>query len=558
MIIKQTGSQGTNDQNGQIGAIPVCIGPGWGVLEPGPAGSVLTASSTGPAWNGQNYVLQFAGQLTPMQAYHGGFWPAATNLTGGFYWDFWVKPLVTTVSFNGYVISDGYGGAHALLVGFQQQPGASTLQIVSGNVYSGSVTTSFQADDGLYPGEWGHVAYIWDSTNGYLYIYIDGIPCMRTAFAGPRQSPATIANGGNDLCIGGSDHANLTGCLACLRGFEGTRLLTFASPGEYAIMDCWPFSPFTYLQGSGTWTACNFLADYTVPNRRLIPDLSPYGYVDGSGSSRFHPGFLNGSWPSGGGGVGRWGDPSSYPVPIYVNDSTFPFPVNGSPPIPPTAGVPAPAAAPQGAKVFDSFSRPNATWAFNNVGLGSTEGGSLGPLAYSTGSNYNGASATAFWGILHGAAVNCTPSGSTGYSTAWVNIGATDMDVRVSRKTGSNGVGARTGLCARLVDNLNYWLIAAGNISNTATAQTIYVYSCAAGTYTLQNSGGTAAPASNWVVLRAVFSGTTLTVYCDATQVLQLTGISGPNGTNAGLASFNANGNTGVSGLDRWQNFTVF
>jgi len=562
MIIKTAGTQGTNDQNGVVGAIPVCAGSGWSVIEPGATGTVLTATGAVPTWTlpayAQQTVLQFNGQLTPMQVYHGGFWPATTNLTGGYYWDCWVKPGVTTVPFNGYIVSDGYGGAHALLFGFQQQPGASTLQIISGNVYNGTSNVSYQADDGLYPGEWGHVATIWDATNGFLYLYIDGIPCMRTAFTGPRQSPATVAGGGNDLCVGGSDHANFTGSLACLRGFEGTCYLTFSTPGEYAITDCWPFSPYAYL-GAGSWTACNFLADYTIPNRKIIPDCCPYGYVDGSGNSRFHPGFINGSAPLAGGGVGRWGDPSSYPAPVYVTDPTFPFPINGSTPVPPTVGVPTPAAVPAGAKVFDSFSRANATWSFKNLGLGSTEGGSLGPLVYSSGSNYSGTSNPAYWGILHGAAVNCSSSGGTGFSTAWVNIGTTNMDVRVSRKIGSNGVGARTALCGRLVDNLNYWLIAAGKAtSNVATSQTIYVYTTVAGTTTLMNTGGTSAPATNWVVLRAVFSGTTLTVYCDGTQVLQLTGISGPNGTNVGLASFSDYGVAAVSGLDRWQNFTVF
>ncbi len=556
MIIKQVGTQGTNDQNGQIGAIPVCVGLGWGALEPGPAGSVLTASSNGPAWNGQNYVLQFNGAAYPMQAYHGGFWPATTNLTGGFYWDFWVKPLTAPNGFNGYVISDGYGGAHATLIGFQQGASTSALQNILGNVYTGTTTVSWTADDGLYPGEWGHVAYIWDSTNGFLYVYIDGIPCMKQTFTGPRQSPSTGTNGGNDLCVGGSNHNNFTGCLACMRGFEGTRILYFGTPGEYAISGCWPFSPYSYTTNS--WIACNFLADYTAPFRRLIPDLSPYGYVDGSGSSRLHPGFLIGSNPAAGGDIGRWGEPSSYPVPVYVNDNTFPFPVSGATPIPPAAGVPNPAPVPPGAKVFDSFSRPNATWAFNNLGLGGTEGGSLGPLTYSTGSNNSGSSTTAYWGILHGAAVNCAAANSVGFSTAWVNIGTSNMDVRVSRKIGINGVGARTALCGQLVDNLNYWLIAAGNPTNTATAQTIYVYSTVAGVTTLMNSGGTAAPATNWIVLRAVFSGTTLTVYCDSTQVLQLTGIGGPTGTQAGLASFNSDGPAAMSGLDRWQNFTVY
>jgi hypothetical protein len=508
------------------------------------------------------YVLQLSGQasstITPMQVYHGGFWPAATNLTGGFYWDFWVKPqnIYAGGTANAYVISDGYGGAHAILIGFSQTNNPATLQVLTGNIYTGSSTTSFTADDGLYPNEWGHVAYIWDGS-AYLYVYVDGIPVMKTSFSGPRQSPTTVVGGGNDLCVGGSDHSNYTGCIAAMRGFEGTPVLTFGTPGEYAIYQCWPFNPWIYLSSVPGWTACNFLADYTVPARTLIPDLSPYGYVDGSGNSRLHPGFLNGSNPAAGGGVGRWGDPCSYPIPVYVNDPTFPFFTNGATPIPPIAGVPTPAAVPVGAKVFDSFSRPNSTWAFANPPtLGNTEGGTLKPLAWSSGSNYNGASATAYWGILHGAAVNCAVNGQTGFPTAWVNVGTSNQDIRVSRVPGSYGVGARTGLCGRLVDDLDYWLICADNPSNVTTSQQISVYSCSSGTYTLQNQ--TTAPASAWVVLRAVFSGTTLTVYCDATQICQLTGISGPNGTNAGIAGHNGDGQAAMSGLDRWADFTVF
>ena len=344
------------------GSLPVSNGCSFNSLPAGPDTYVLTADSTQPygiAWEGVNpgastYALQFSGQATPMQVYHGGFWPASVNLTGGFFWDLWVKPQTPAIQNNGYLISDGWGGAHALLFGLNQQPGSTTLQVLQGNVYTGTNTVSYTADDGLYPGEWGHVAVCWDSANGFLYVYIDGIPCMRQAFSGPRQSPTTVNNGGNDLNIGGSNHSNFNGCIAACRGFEGTCVLGFASPGEYAFAPQWPLPPWSFLN-SGSWTACNFLADYTVPGRRLVPDLAPYGYVDGSGSPRTHPGFLWGSNTAAGGNIGRWAGPSSYPIPQYVNDPTFPFPQLGAPPTPPAAGVPAKAPVPTGARVFDLY-----------------------------------------------------------------------------------------------------------------------------------------------------------------------------------------------------------
>jgi Concanavalin A-like lectin/glucanases superfamily len=558
--IKQPGSLGTDDRGGFVGAIPVCIGPGWGVMEAGSAGMAVGSYNGAVGWTypgnliaNTKYVLQFTPQVTganaaPMQVYHGGFWPASTNLTGGFYWDYWVCPALTyAANTAAYVISDGYGGAHALLTGFEQSNNPLTLQTFTGNIYTGSNTVSYYGDDGLYAGEWGHIAIIWDGAN-YIYVYVDGIPCGKNTFTGPRQSPTVTTGGGNDLNIGGSTHSNFTGSIACIRGFEGTPLLYFGTPGEYAIGQCWPFNP--WLWTGTTWTACNFLADYTVPGRTLIPDLSPLGYVDGSGSSRFHPGFLYGS------AAPRGASASSYPIPIYVNDPTFPFFTNGTIQAP-TAGVSTPAKPPIGAKVFDSFSRPNSTWAFANPPtLGSTESGLLGPLAWNSGSVASGASGTAYWGILHGAAVNCATTNNAGFPTAWVNVGTDTQDIRVSRILGSYGVGARTGICGRLVDDLDYWYVGANNPSNTVTSQQITVISFTAGSPTQQAQ--VTAPATSWKVLRAVFSGTTLTVYCDGTQVSQLTGIAGPDGTNAGIAGHNGDGQAAMSGLDRWNDFTVF
>src|SRR4051794_1550599 len=96
---------------------------------------------------------------------HGWFWPepgAGLGL-GWFHADFIVR-----YGSEGYVVSDGYGGAHALLFGFAG--GALT-----GNVYTGQnpISVSFGGHYQAAPGEWLHGAVDWDGQK--IRVYVNGI-----------------------------------------------------------------------------------------------------------------------------------------------------------------------------------------------------------------------------------------------------------------------------------------------------------------------------------------------------------------------------------------------
>src|SRR5207237_159052 len=119
------------------------------------------------------YVLEFDG--TPMTIDYGDFWREGVNL-GHFFWEFWAMPGDNTTS--RYLLSDGYGGAHALLFGFSggQEPGRYNL---AGNIFDGSQSTSFLTSEGRAPGEWGHFAVGWDGNT--IVMYCDAVHVGREA-----------------------------------------------------------------------------------------------------------------------------------------------------------------------------------------------------------------------------------------------------------------------------------------------------------------------------------------------------------------------------------------
>ena len=98
------------------------------------AGQITIAAST--TTTGQ--VLYLPGPPYRTHVNHGPFWPpqvsgVEVNFGTQFFWESWVCPLG-----SGYLISDGYGGSHALLWGFNGSPGP-----VYGNIWNGTAIQSF-------------------------------------------------------------------------------------------------------------------------------------------------------------------------------------------------------------------------------------------------------------------------------------------------------------------------------------------------------------------------------------------------------------------------------
>ena len=169
-----------------------------------------------------SYVLEFDGQ--PKTVDYGNFWQEGVNL-GHFFWEFWAMPGGNAGAT--YMLSDGYGGAHALLFGVGSfNSSESNRYELLGNIFDGvKFDNYFGSDVGPAVGEWGHFAVGWDGQN--IITYFNGVPVGKTPFVGPRRTPGP-GGGGGRLLIGGSDHANFDGRIAQVRGYEDINPRKFA------------------------------------------------------------------------------------------------------------------------------------------------------------------------------------------------------------------------------------------------------------------------------------------------------------------------------------------
>ncbi len=464
-------------------------------------------------------VLEFDGAQKTVD--YGNFWPAFTEL-GPFFWEFWAMPM--NHAGGTYMLSDGYGGLHALLFGFSNlgasEPGRYEM---SGNVNDGISGSdhifSFGGDSGPMAGEWGHLAVGWDGQN--IITYFNGVPVGKTPYALPRQSTG-IGNGAGRLLIGGSDHANFRGRIAQVRGYEGSnpRMSRFVESS---------FAPETVFSREGNLLSYYFLAAPTVA------DFSR-GYLTGS-----HVGVPRGTT------AGILGDCGNCPPPQFVVDSAAPnFATNVAPQ---PVGVPAPLAVPGGALVFDSFSRANSTYMFGGKGgLGSTEGGAAGPQAWQMKA---GADQLLPFGILNGRVVLLGDD----TSVCWVNTGSTsgNLDIRVSRQRGRWGSGIDTGLSFRVVDHANYFFAYTSDSIASPGNQFLNVGRFVNGARSTIASG--VLIPSNWTTLRVVTRANgNILIFIDVTQVYSANIAALATASNAGL--FNNSGGLGL--VNRWDNLMVF
>lgn len=448
---------------------------------------------------------------------HGLFWVPGISL-GQFYADAWCAPTTGAE----YIISGGYGGAHPLLFGFNGLGG------LTGNVYNGSASTDFFGEYAFTSGEWCHVACAWNGTS--IYTYVNGVPAGRTAFAGPRQAYP----GDGFLFVGGSDHSNFFGNIGQVRIFEDTSALNTMNAAFR------PDRPFgLYAVKGGVYIPASFLATYMGPGPLTIADASA-GY-----EGVRHPGNVY----AGGKSMGLSAvEALTYPYPSWAVDTNSPFRSDSLPTV--TQATHTPPATPGSARIFDSFSRDNQTYAFQAApSLGSTEAGSLGALAWTTA--IPGSASTSPWGILGGRAVFLGQNAQVAY----VDNGQADMDVRIDRRNSSTLGLHHTGLNFRMVDKDNFWAAFTSGATATGITVTLNIFTAGAPG---ANQNFTA-PATTWTTLRVVASGTTITVYVDNgaggwTQIGQLTGqTTHQAGTKAG--QFAAGG--AESGLLRFDNFTV-
>jgi len=467
-------------------------------------------------------VLEFDG--SPKSVDYGDFWPPHLNL-GHFFWEFWAMP--GNNSGATYLLSDGYGGAHALLFGFGfyggSEPGRYQL---FGDTFDGvpDIThiTFFSSDQGPAIGEWGHFAVGWDGQN--IITYYNGVPAGKTAFAGPRQSP-DFAGGGGRLLIGGSDHNNLVGRIAQVRGYEGSNPREDTTSGGSGVEGS--FAPQTIFGVGG-----NLLSYYFRPAQK-VADLS-FGY-----ESYKHVGVPRGTT------AGILYDCGNCPPPQFVIDPSAPNFPTGTPPFP--VNVTSPSPVPAGARIFDSFGRLNSTYLFGaKGGLGSTEAGAAGPQLWHM--DHDSLQRQPF-GVLNGIAVLLGDN----TSVAWVSTASStaNLDVEVSRRPGMWGSGISTGLSFRVVDDQNYFFAYARGDSATNQVLTVGYYQNGQRT----NLTTSVSMPSSWVTLIVVTNNSgSIKVYADGVLVYSVgTGVMA-TATGAGLY----NNSSGLALVNRWDNFTVY
>jgi hypothetical protein len=472
---------------------------------------------------------------------HGRFWGQAsgTSLGTSFWWTAWMRPWS-----QGYLVSDGSGGAHALLWGITPGPANSA----TGNVYTGSTSITFTGTYGVAAGEWVWVAVGWDGTN--IFTYVDGICDGVTAGLTTRTTGTTSGH----LYVGGSDHINAGMDLAYLAGWDRTYWTSVGvktaaiQPARFPTT--YSVSPLLYA---------DFAADYTTP-APVIRDISTHGYEEVAGTypARLHPGVIrtsaesvyDESWLTAYSALVD-GAPLPTFAPRWVVDDTCPYGQPYTSPLP-KESIPPPATPPGGALVFDSFGRRNQTPAFqHHPTLGRTEAGSLGPLTW----KYEFPDS---WGILGGKAVPTRGGGgSTSSSLAWVPGVAYNQDVRVTRSLGGANQGS-TGLCFRVKDAPDHWFAYVNPTSNNVT-----VYNYTAGVLSANHTFTTGS--TTWTILRVVASGTTITpeVSVDGSTWIvdpaPLTdSVSDPTWNGAGVTTGYHWISSFISSLERCDNFTVF
>jgi hypothetical protein len=464
-------------------------------------------------------VLEFDG--SPKTVDYGAFWPENVDL-GHFFWEFWAMPGDDAGAT--YMLSDGYGGAHALLFGVADfntsEPGRYEL---FGNIFDGvKHDNNFGSDQGPAIGEWGHFAVGWDGQN--IITYFDGVPVGKAPFHGPRRTPGP-AGGGGRLLIGGSDHNNWRGRIAQVRGYEGFN----PREGSTGSVEA-SFAPQTVFSVGG-----NLLSYYFRSSPRLIADLSlGYGGVS-------HQGFLRGTTT----GIIFYCE--TCPPPKFVVDPTAPNFANGTPS--PQSTTSSPPVPPNGALVFDSFSRANSTYIFGgHGGLGSTEGGTAGTQAWQT--DRAPASSQPF-GILNSIAVLL----GNDAALAWVPTGSStgNIDVRVDRSRGRWGRGIHTGLSFRVLDAENFFFAYTSDADGTSGGQILRVGYYQNGNRVDLQTGAPMPP--NWTTLRVITTNNGgLNIYADATLVYSTTSLLMRAASGAGLY----NNTSGLGLVNRWDNFTVF
>jgi hypothetical protein len=219
-------------------------------------------------------------------------WKPATDFTIVFC-HFWIRMLLNG---SGSIVSDGYGGRHALL--FQVNGDEVNGYQLTGNFYNttSGVSKSFYGREKFKSNEWQHIAVGYDMQN--IVCYLQGVPSLPIPYNLVRNTDLNVGSG---VFFGlGSDHA-----MAIAQAKRG-QIFEDVIPLEtlFAAFDPPDVFTDTFQKVNGDLISSAWLMDFSNINPKgLIPD-------DSSGlHGRKHPARLAAFGVNGvSNEIGQWND----------------------------------------------------------------------------------------------------------------------------------------------------------------------------------------------------------------------------------------------------------
>jgi len=229
-------------------------------------------------------------------------------------------------------------------------------------------------------------------------------------------------------------------------------------------------------------------------------------------------------------------------VPKFVVDPKAPNFANPASPGQISAPVGSAPPVPEGARVFDSFSRQNSTYILGGVGgLGSTEGGALGSVAWQSNPTIQGRKP---FGILNGRAVPLADN----FSVAWVQPATgSALLVQSDRQNATYGSGVDTSVAFRVQDADNFWF---AYTHDSGAKLSLGYYQAGIRTDVANYNMPTA-----WTTLKVSTSPTDggINIVANSFDIASLTNPTMKS--NQGCGIFNNGAGLGLS--NRWDNFTI-
>lgn len=465
----------------------------------------------------------------------GAFWRQAT-LTNNFFWEAWVQRHGGSL---GYLISDGYGGGHALLWGLN-----------TGNVWLGGSAAQIVYSEALEDDHPQHVAVAMgkDWTGQDVTVtFLNGVCVGAVPFTGTRTNILSASSG--QLFLGGSDHINGAFTLHMMRGYDSFNPFGVNKATKNFVPERWFGNRSVASNDRGTLP--EFLMDFTVQQRLIADHSVGYEATAANGFIRHHGSFQSGNYQF---EIDNFQNvDSDVPMGKWVyRAEKHPWTTRGLPVHRQDSVTFTPTTPLAGAVIYDSFQRAEQTFAWRNAPtLGNTEAGSAGVKTWVQ-SAWGGDTLTYgyAWGIFNTQAV-CLDDEPRSHAT--VDSGIANHKVRCTRNVRASTYG---GICLlfRGVDANNFLI---GSFEPASSTQGRFeIGKVVAGTYTQLWQGSLEAIGS-WTELIINANGSNISIYADAVLKQTISDSTHLAGTRVGMCHPGARSAAGHRGysMGRWRFF---